>query len=146
MTIAITLNQIPQLWEIIKFSAVNADLIKEENLQDYLNRLLYNLLAGKYQCFVRYDEQRVVQAIAITSVLVDSVSGTKTLHINCLYSFNKVSDQTWNDDMEVLKAYALKQGCTSITANAMSDKAAHVCEAGGMTELSKVYSLNLKET
>lgn len=131
-TIILTPDQIPQMWESIKYSAVSASYVEEEFRERFLNRLLYQLLSSKAQCFVRFDEDRKLQAIALTKVEIDEIRDERSLFVMSLYSFVKVDDNTWKSDIEVLKRYAKKLRCKFITAWATSEKASNLVTMIGM--------------
>ena len=143
MSVKLTSDQIPTFWGAIKFAVVNVDNVSEKYRKKYLNRLLYQLLSGKAQCFVRLDEQRQLQAIAITKILEDEITDEKSLFISCLYSFIKVDVRFWQDDIQLLKKYAEKKGCTTVTCWTVSDKVAQLCESVGMRYRMKSFSMNL---
>ena len=139
MTIMLTPDEIPRFWEAIKFSAINGDFVEKEFVQRYLNKLLYDLLSGKAQCFVRLSNKRRLQMIGITKLLVDEVRDEKTLFINSLYSFEKVDSSTWLVDFEFVKRFAKASNCKSITTWTSSEKASHLCELIGMQSRFKSY-------
>lgn len=143
MAIKLTSDQIPTFWEAIKFASVNADSIDKQYVGRYLNRLLYQLLSGKAQCFVRLDEHRQLQALAIAKINEDEITDEKSLFIACLYSFEKVDVRFWQDDIRLLKKYAEKKGCTTITCWTISDKVAQLCESIGMQYRMKSFSMNI---
>ncbi len=114
MLIKLLPNQIPMLWNQIKFAAVNADRINEKDRESYLVRLLYSLLGNKAQCFIRLDESRILQAVIITRLMVDEMTGDNSLLVQCLYSFQGVPDSAWSDDLDAIKIFALKNRCKKI--------------------------------
>ena len=137
MAVILLPDQIPQMWEAIKYAAVNADQVEEGHRDRYLNVLLYQLLSSKAQCFVRLDSARRLQALAVTSVVVDEMRDEKSLYVKFLYSFAKVDDEVWKQDIEVLKLYAIKNECKSITAKTHNDKAFELVKMLGMKERHK---------
>jgi len=143
MSVVLTADQIPQFWEAIKFACVNADEVDEKFLPKYLNRLLYQLLSSKAQCFVRLSESRQLQALAVTKILTDDISDEKTLFVRCLYSFEKVEGSLWRHDMELLRKFASKNKCTTITCQAVSTKAILLVESIGMRFRSSNFILNI---
>lgn len=142
-TILLTPDQIPQLWETIKFAAVNAEHVESEFRDRYLNTLLYQLLSSKAQCFIRLSDERKVQAVAITRIQVDETRDEKALHVPCLYSFVKVDDETWKEDIQVLVRYAKKNGCKFMTAWATSDKISSLISMLGMRERFKSFVMEV---
>lgn len=137
MAVILLPDQIPQMWEAIKYAAVSADQVEEGHRDRYLNLLLYQLLSSKAQCFVRLDSTRKLQALAVTSVVVDEMRDEKSLYVKFLYSFAKVDDEVWKQDMEVLKLYAIKNECKSIIAKTHNSKAFELVKMLGMKERHK---------
>lgn len=142
-TLMINPDQVPLLWNSIKYAAVNAQFVEEEFRERFLNNLLYQLLSSKAQCFVRIDEDRKVQAIALTKVQFDETRDERSLFVTCLYSFVKVDDDTWKNDIEILKKYAKKLGCKFITAWATSDKISDLISMMGMRERFKSFVMEV---
>jgi hypothetical protein len=143
MPIMLTPDQVPMLWEAIKFSVVSSNNIEKEYMENYLNRLLYNLLSGKSQCFVRLDEERKLEAIAITNLATDAISDEKVLFVSCLYSFKKSPLDAWLEGMELLRSFANEQDCKAITCRVVNEKAAELCKSLGMKHRSESLILNI---
>jgi len=93
MAIMLLADQVPTFWEAIKFAVVKVELIKDEVVDRYLNRLLYQLLAGKTQCFIRLSQERRLQMIGLTSISEDPVRDEKTLFCYALFSFETVEPE-----------------------------------------------------
>ena len=143
MPIMLTPDQVPAFWEAIKYSVVTSNNIEKEYMSNYLNRLLYTLLSGKSQCFVRLDEERKLEAIAITNLATDAISDEKVLFVSCLYSFKKSPLEAWLDGMELLKSFATEQNCKAITCRVVNEKAADLCKSLGMRHRSESLILNI---
>ena len=132
-------DQIPRFWEVIKYAAVNAGYVEDEYVPRFLNRLLYLLLSGKSQCFIRLNEERRLQMVLVTTIINDPLRDEKTLFIAYVYSFEKASQGIWQADLEVLKKFAIGSGCKYITTLVMNERAAGLCEKAGMTLRSWNY-------
>jgi hypothetical protein len=123
MAIMLTPDQIPMFWEAIKFAAVNAEIVEEKYRAKFLNRLLYLLLSSKAQCFIRLSPERKLQMLGLTSIQVDPIRDEKTLFAYSLYSFEKVGNKVWIEDLKNLKDWAIASGCNSLTAWTNNEKA-----------------------
>lgn len=145
MAIMLVPEQIPKFWEAIKFAAVKAECVEEGYREKYLNRLLYLLLAGKAQCFVRLSAERKLQMLGLTSIQVDQIRDEKTLFAYSLYSFEKVDKQTWIADLEDLKAWAKTSGCKSITTMTLAnnEKAIDLLNAVGWAKRFNHFIIEL---
>jgi len=136
-------DQVPQLWEAIKFASLKADTIEEKDRQLYLNRLLQSLLSSKAQCFVRLDNERQLMALTITRIMNDEVTGEKSLFINCLYSFKRVLDEQWKEEFEILKRFAEKQGCVKITTYSSNKRVFEIVSLLGFTERYRCFIMEV---
>lgn len=114
MFIRLLPSQVPRLWNQIKYAASNADRVNERDLPKYLTRLLHALMSEKAQCFIRLNEDRTLMAVVITRILIDDMTGDKSLLIQCLYSFQGVPDQEWKEDMDIVELFAQKTKCKKI--------------------------------
>ena len=123
MAIMLVPDQIPMFWEAIKFAALGSEIVEEKYRDKFFNNLLYLLLSGKAQCFVRLSAERKLQMIGLTSIRSDEVRCEKTLFAFSLYSFEKVSGDVWISDLENLKDWAKASGCKSLTAWTNNEKA-----------------------
>jgi hypothetical protein len=119
----LTPDQIPMFWEAIKFASVNAEIVEEKYRAKFLNRLLYLLLSSKAQCFIRLSPERKLQMLGLTSIQVDPIRDEKTLFAYSLYSFEKVGNEVWIEDLKNLKDWAIASGCNSLTAWTNNEKA-----------------------
>src|SRR4030065_2714353 len=139
MVIKLLPNQVPKIWDAIKFAAANADRINEKDLPLYLNRLLAALLSEKAQCFLRLDEGRQLLAVAITRLIQDEITGEKSLFLNCLYSFKRVPAEEWRADQKVLVDFAKRQGCKKMIAFSNSEKVFKMATAHGFSERYRCF-------
>ena len=58
MIIKVPLNQIKEYWEVIKYSAIQADAVADEHVGLYSLDLLYDLLNEKAQCLISFEDNR----------------------------------------------------------------------------------------
>jgi len=137
--IKVPAQQIPLLWEHIKFAVVSADRIDERDLQNYLGNLLGDLLSDKAQCFVRMDEQRMLLAVVITRVMFDEMTGYRSLLIQCLYSFKPVSTDEWITNMNIVEAYAIKRGCKKVIAYSTNPRVFELAAELGFNERYRCF-------
>ena len=143
MVIRLPPHQVPMLWDAIKFAASKTAGISDSDLPLYLNRLLNSLLNSTAHCFVRLDDNRVLMAVAITRTIADEVTGEKSLFINCLYSFKGVDEKQWEDDIGIIKDFAIKQGCGKITTYTSSERVSEIAKANGFKERFRCFMLEV---
>jgi len=143
MIVKLLADQIPDFWDAIKFSVVQADEIDEKDMPYYLNELLHALLSDKAQCFVRIDEKRVLQALLITRVLVDKIKGGKYLYLQSMYSWKFQNIDVWMQDFPYLKAFAEKEQCQYLSTNSCNSAVWKLIEQIGFKERTRVFNIKI---
>ena len=143
MIIRLLSNQVPQLWEAIKFASVQADEVDEKDRPHYLNELLHSLLSNKAQAFVRLDENRTLLATLITRFAINKVSGEKSLDIQCLYSWKAQPEEVWREEFIFITTYAASEGCKKITFNSRNTAIQELSKTVGFKEQTRTFSLAL---
>lgn len=136
-------SQIPQFWDTIKFASINADRIPERDRQLYLNHLLVHLLCDKAQCFVRSDNNRELQALAITRIVKDEVTGENSLYITSLFSFKVVPDTEWLADLRTVENFARSRKCKKITAVSNNPRVFEIISSIGFVERYRSFALEV---
>lgn len=144
MIIRVLSTQIPKFWEQIKFVATVVDRIHEKDRELYLNRLLHALLSDKAQCFIRFNGNKELQAMAITRLIQDEVTGEKTLFLNALYSFKGVDDTEWKTDSDYMIKFAKMNGCKKFTAYSNNQRVFEIAKMLGFEERFRSFVLRLE--
>ena len=143
MIIKLLSIQIPKFWEIIKFTATEADEVDQQELQPYLDELLHNLLSDKAQCFVNLDEKRTLSSLLITKIMSDKKTGEKYLYLQHLYPFRFVDDSVWGEDMIFIRQFADKEKCSYISFDSRNSKTFEIGRMLGFREVSRNFSMRL---
>lgn len=143
MAIMLTPDQVPGFWEAIKYGVVNAEMVEESKRETFFNKLLYELLAGKAQCFIRLSEDRKLQMLGITTVKSENLSDDKILFCYGLYSFAKVGFEVWVNDFKALVNWAKVNKCKSIVAWSNNEKAIGIFKEVGCEKKYEIYSYEL---
>jgi hypothetical protein len=136
-------SQIPQFWDTIKFAALNADNIAEKDRELYLNNLLAFLLCDKAQCFVRSNEVRELQALFITRIIKDEITGEKALYISSLYSFRSVPDLQWESDIRTVEKFAQANNCKKVVAVSNNQRVFEIANKLGFIERYRSFALEV---
>jgi len=135
MLIKVIPQQIPQAWEIIKFAAVQADEIKAEHRQAYVNELLHALLSNKAQAWLRTDtDQKQVKSVVITRLLGDQTTGEKYLLLQSFYAFEAHDSVEWAENMRLAIEFANKEGCSFISFNSKNSRILELATMFGFKE------------
>lgn len=141
MIIRLLASQIPQVWGAIKYAAVQADEVDSKDVPFYLLELLHSLMSDKSQVFVRLDKNRAILGVLVTRMSFNKISGKKSLHLQCLYSWKAQSYDTWQGDFVMVKTFAKKAGCDSITFNSRNYAVREIAQKAGFQEQTRLYEL-----
>jgi len=136
-------TQITQYFEAIKFAATTADEVDKEDLQPYLIELLHDLLSDKAQCWIRLDENRTIIALLITKFKVNKINNRKSLHLQCIFSYNEVPLNIWQKDFDMLIQFAKQEGCKNITFNSRHQKIWELTKSFGCREQYRSFAFGL---
>ena len=134
MIIRVLPTQIGKVWEQIKFACVQADEVNKEDIPSYFNELLHALLSDKTQCFIRLGDDRTLLALLITRIMVDKITGRKSLFIQALYSWKNVEDREWQDDFNFVVEFAKHEQCKRISFESRNDRVWKIAESLGFRE------------
>ena len=99
--------------------------------------MLEGLLAGKTQCWLGIEKVPntavpIVHALAVTDVVAEFGTGTKSLWISALYAYRGLPPPLTLVGFERLKAYAREQGCRYMAATTNSQRVIEIAqELGG---------------
>lgn len=142
MIVKLLPEQVSKYWEVIKYSAVTADMVPTDRVSDYCIRLLVDLLSEKAVCLVKIVNGNITKVL-ILSFLVDSVTNEKTMVVRSLYSFAKSSDSDWEEDSLKFYNFAKKNECTKITLSTNNSLMEKIVRGIGFHEEAKTFSLYL---
>lgn len=146
MIIQLQPEQISDLWEGIKHGIVQVGRITGGDIQGKLNNVLRNLLSGRFQCWIIYDELedgKKIHALGITYVLKDKLTNDDELIIYTLYGYRKISDELAVDAIDKLKAYAKAVGCVKIHAFTKNKRVTELMELTNFKSEYQFYSLEV---
>ena len=113
-----------------------------------LNNLLASVLKKNYDCWIlkgdRGDKNKLI-AGALTTVLIDHLTGSRPLLIYSLYAKTMLSDKEWKEAFELLSKVAAKNKCQRITAYSMNPSILSIVESlGGKSEM-RLVELEVKD-
>lgn len=144
MMIKLLSTQIPDYWEIIKFTIANVDEVEKMYLPAYLNSILHDLLSDKAQCFFRLDpETRKIYTVVITRIEEDKISGFKTFVMQSVYSFRVADLETREMERDFLKDFAINRGCSCVVFKSPNKIAWDLGESMGFEEIHRTYMYRL---
>jgi len=143
MIIKVPLNQIKEYWEVIKYSAIQADAVADEHVGLYSLDLLYDLLNEKAQCLISFEDNRKINRVLIISFLVDEIRNKKTMFFRTLYSFHRGSSEQWQSESLNIYAYAKKLNCHDIQMTTSNPEIIQLAKRYGFSSESNNYRLIL---
>lgn len=134
---------IPMFWEAIKKTEKDANNIQEDEMSMYMTELLHSLLSSDAQCFIRLDENRTLEALAVTRILMDKKRCVKYLFVQSLFSWQIRQPDVWQADFDFMLKFAKSKDCQYITCESDNPHAWQLYERIGMEEEHRVYSVKI---
>lgn len=140
-------KQIADFWDGIKRSLSMSVSINDEAYDRYMNKALERLLSGALACWLIFDYDtdfnKQIHAMIVTSIKEDLTFGYRTVWIEGLYGFRKLSDAQALDAIESLKTYARNTNCKYIRAITDSDRAKQIANLLGFYDFATAYTLEV---
>jgi len=143
MHIKVMPSQIPRVWEAVKFAVVQLDEIPNEQMQQYCVWMLHQLLSEKAQCWVTLNDDRMLLNVSITRIADNAFTGQRELHLQCLYAFQGLTDQTITEALTLYRAFARKSGCVVIAGSSRHHRARELMERHGFQKQYHTYTLDI---
>jgi hypothetical protein len=85
-----------------------------------------------------------LQGIAITQFSQDEVTLDKSLLVECLYSFQGVSQDQWQSDIDFIKKIAKANDCKKINAVSNNQRVFDIVTSIGFKERFRMFTLPLE--
>jgi hypothetical protein len=136
-------SQIPKVWEAVKYAVHQLDEIPAEQMPAYRVWLLHQLLSEKAQCWVTLNEDRVLLNVSLTRISTNTSTGRRELHLQCLYAFQGLTDQTVTEALALYRAFAKQSGCAIITGASRHSRACALMEQHGFQPQYRTYTLGI---
>ena len=143
MIIKLTPAQIPEYWELIKFTYVKGDLISDDHRQSAFNEILHALLSENAQCFLRIADDRQMKALMITRILIAKGTEDKFLFIQCIFSFRTISGTEWQTDWKFIQDFAKQEGCKYIDAESSNEQIFEILTQLNAKEIYRTFRFQL---
>lgn len=134
--------QISLLWENIRQSVVRANKVPADKEGKYSNRLMANLLSGKYQCWLVCDKQgddKRIIAIGVTAIIEDHLYEVRTLDCLSLYGFRRLDEELAKDSFSKLMDYARRNNCEKIKMQTNVPRMKELIEQQGLSSNTVLY-------
>lgn len=74
------------------------------------------LLSGKLQCWMVAGDNKQVNAVVVTGVYTDAVTGIKALLVYTLFVARKLSTELWKETVDGLNKFAKSLGCVGVVS------------------------------
>lgn len=149
MITALQPSQVSLFWENIRqsFLSTNPPPPGVDHYA-YTNKVLENLLTQKYVCWVVYklndSGEKVIHALAVTTIEKDNYTGVDTLHIISLFGYRRLDDELARSSFEDFLKYARNTGCFNIKLQSNVRRIFELARAVGFRKVSEVFVMNLK--
>lgn len=144
MIIRVLPQQIPTVWEVVKFAALRSDEVAPENFQTFCTGLLHKLMNGKMQCWLRLDESRTVLSVQLTEIQSNGPLGIKELVVLGLYSFKLIQDEDAREMHQMWTAFARTTGCQRIVAYSKAPRVWEMLQVMGWTPSHRQFTYKVE--
>lgn len=112
-------DQISEFWNIIKYSIEQSLPPVVGEHPNKMNNILISAMEGSIDVWASYNRgegTNKFEGIVLTEVLYDRPSRTRNLLIYCLYGYESVDKESWQDGLTTLTKYADGKKCSQIIA------------------------------
>lgn len=119
MIVRLLPEQVSKFWPIVKYAIEQSLPPVAGEGPEKMNSILSAALSGSLDVWASYkrsDDQVQLDAIVVTKLLSDNISGINSLLIYCLYGYEKISDDNWKEGFEALATFAKDNKCSRIVA------------------------------
>lgn len=144
MHIKVTPQQVPKVWETVKYAITQLDEVPNERLSAYLLWMLHQLLSEKAQCWVTLNEQRILLNVSITRIVTNPFTHERELHLQCLYAFQGLTEHIVLEALALYRQYAKRTACVRVTGASRHPRACAIMEQHGFQPEYKTYTLALE--
>lgn len=143
MLIRLLSKDIPRYWDIIKQAAKQVDEIDAEHFPAYARELLVALMSDKAQAWLRVDDQRQITLVCLTRILQNTQLDEKYLYVQAVYSWKREPDTIWQRDVDILKDFARREGCSYIGHVSRNPRIWEVVQNIGFREITRTFAMRL---
>ena len=116
MIIKLMPDQIAKLWDSIRYGIMNVITPTIGASPENVRNMLAQLLKQDMQCWCVYGEDKTVYGYVITSIFINSNTGSRTLIIDSLYVYEKMPIELWDNGFKALEQFAQVNNCKWISA------------------------------
>jgi len=143
MLVRVMSDQICANWEPIR-QAIEVSLPPvSPGAENRMDKILEALISGDMQCWMSADKEGNAEAVVTTSVVIDGISGTKSLLIFSLYGMD-VNRVSWVEGLKGLARYAKSVGCDKVIAYSNVDSVINFMYKVGADIQYRLISLDLE--
>ena len=143
MFIRLLSKDIPRHWDVIKQAAKQVDEIDAKQFPAYARELLIALMSDKAQAWLRVDDSNQITLVCLTRILHNSQFDEKYLYLQALYSWKREPAEMWQQNMDVLKEFAKKEGCAYVGHASRNPRVWEIAKSVGFFESTRIYALRL---
>jgi hypothetical protein len=112
-------EQVAKFWDIIKYAVEQSLPPIAGDHPDKMNRILSSILSSKTECWASYRKENdttIFEGIAVTKIIYDEASDTRNLLLYCVYGYESVDKESWDEAFITLVKYAKSRNCNDVIA------------------------------
>jgi len=131
MLVKLLSDQVARNWEEIKVAIKRSAPVVEGESPEKYNNILERMLIGKMDCWLSYNEEKVMDTLITTYVIEDEIGGTRSLMIYSVTGIGPVSLKSWIEGIKTLKDYGKSLGCNRLMAYSCNEFILKIAEKNG---------------
>lgn len=142
-TIRLLPRDIPRYWEHIKYTCKATEEIDEQQFPAYATELLQALLNEKAQAWIRVTDENEIALIHVTRILHNPQFDEDYLYLQSTFAWKRLPEDMWNEEWELMKAFARKEGCSYIGAMSRNPRIWEMAKKVGFFESTRIFAYRL---
>ncbi len=128
-------ENLKHVWDVVRYGVIRSVPPHVPRSQETARSILRNLIAGKAQCWVLFDQdeesRKNIHAALVTAVETESLSGARIMVIWAVYAYRVTPGEGWELVRKALVDFARAQGCTSIMGTSSNPRVIALAEQMG---------------
>jgi len=143
MFIRLLSKDIPRYWDAIKQAMKQVDEVDARQFPAYAREMLIALMSDKAQAWLRISAEREIVLICLTRILHNHQFDEDYLYIQGVYSWKREPEEVWQQNLDVLKEFARKEGCAYVGCMSRNPRIWEVVRQIGFQESTRIFALRL---
>lgn len=135
MIIKLQPSQISTMWDVIKFTVLEANQISPDQNDAFMNNILEKLLSGKGQAWLSFEDvegERKFYAVGITCIMEDPLTNRFYLLLHSLYAYETMNKDIMHEAISKVSDFARANNCYQILAMTLNARIQKLFKFAGL--------------